>query len=119
MKMRGVIAGMLVLSFLSASFPARAERIATDSALYGAGERARILNLLQRDDARAVLKRYEVGAEDLNARVAALTDQEARLLASQIDALPAGAADAGILVVAIAIVYCVVFWHVQTRRLDP
>jgi hypothetical protein len=102
MKMRGVIAGILVLSFLIASFPARAERITTDSALYGAGERARIMNPLQRDDAR----------------VAALTDQEAALLASQIDTLPAGAADAGILVVAIATVYCVVFWYVQTRRLN-
>jgi hypothetical protein len=84
MKMRGVIAGILVLSFLSASFPAQAERIATDAAL----------------------------------NVPALTDQEAALLASQSDTLPAGAADAGILVVAIATVYCVVFWYVQTRRLN-
>jgi hypothetical protein len=110
--MRRVIVGMLLLSFLSASFPARAELIGTDSALDGAGERARIMKLLES---------YGAGAEGLDARIAALTDQEVRLLASQIDTLPAGGdggATATAIVVLISVIYGFVWWYFSNRRLQ-
>jgi hypothetical protein len=60
-------------------------------------ERERIQNWLARADVARRLQDYGVKPEDAQARVAALTDDEARALGEQIDTLPAGGEVIGVL----------------------
>lgn len=55
--------------------------------------RQRVGDLLARAEVRNALAARGVEAAQVEARVAALTDDEARLLADQLDRLPAGASD--------------------------
>jgi hypothetical protein len=59
---------------------------------------ARISAALDRPEVTSHLERMGVSKEDAQARVAALTDEEAATLASQIDSLPAGGNVVGALV---------------------
>ncbi|MBE7416379.1 MAG: PA2779 family protein [Ideonella sp.] len=54
---------------------------------------ARLIALLQRDDVMAALRERGVSPDEARARVAALSDREAALLAEQVDAVPAGGTD--------------------------
>lgn len=62
------------------------------------GDHARIGAALDRPEVLAHLERMGVSKEDAQDRVAALTDEEAATLASQIDSLPAGGDIVGALV---------------------
>lgn len=62
------------------------------------GDHARINAVLDRPEVIAHLERMGVNLDDAQARVAALTDEEAATLASQIDSLPAGGDIVGALV---------------------
>ena len=55
--------------------------------------RARLNGLLDRDDVVAALRERGVSSEQAKARVAALTDSEAALVADRIDSAPAGSSD--------------------------
>ena len=61
-------------------------------------DRARIGAALDRPEVIGHLERMGVSKDDAQARVAALTDEEAATLASQIDSLPAGGDVVGALV---------------------
>ena len=52
--------------------------------------RARLADLLNRADVRAALATYGVSRDEVQARVAALSDEEAAAVAGRLDALPAG-----------------------------
>ena len=52
--------------------------------------RARIMALVNRDDVRAQLEMRGVTSEQAQARVAALTDEEAMQISGKLDQLPAG-----------------------------
>ena len=86
---RRVISAVLVMCLLGVGFPANAGMISTDAGLSTPGA-ARILSLLERADVRAELQSLGVRAEDVSARVAALSDAEIAQVADQIDQLPAG-----------------------------
>lgn len=80
---------------------ARAALIGTDAVLNEQApdaDRAKLLALLARQDVRAKLLAHGVDPEQAQARVAALTDDEARTLANRIDALPAGGDGLGLVV---------------------
>ncbi len=104
--MRKIIAPLLMLC-LALPLPSFAGMVATDAAL-GAGlhegSHERLTSLLQRADVRARLEAYGVQPQDVEARVAALSDEEAAKLAGDIDRLPAGGVD---LIGAIVIVFIV------------
>lgn len=61
--------------------------------------RARIAAALDRPEVLSQLEQMGVGKADAQARVAALTDEEAATMASQIDSLPAGGDIVGALLV--------------------
>src|SRR5688572_13760453 len=82
------IASLLILS-LALPLPAQAGLVATDAAAR-TEHRERIAGLLDRAGLQAQLRAYGVSAAELQARVAALTDEEAAQLAARIDDLPAG-----------------------------
>jgi hypothetical protein len=70
--------------------------VPTESAVTGV-ERARVAEFLDRQDVQAQLQARGVSADEMKARVAALTDEEASQMASRIDSLPAGGDVLGIL----------------------
>lgn len=81
---------------LGMPLPAAAGIVTTDQVVAGA-ERDQVGNFLDRADVRAQLEALGVDAEAARARVDALTDEDARTLAGQIDRLPAGGNVIGVL----------------------
>lgn len=85
-----VAAGMLAMSL---HLPAQATLIGTEAVVHAAQaqqERARIHEALNRDEVKLKLTVLGVDPAQVQARVDALTDEEAQQLAKQIDELPAG-----------------------------
>ena len=102
-RIRRLIASLLVVSVAGTfiSFPAQAAIVATDSvatSAAAAADRARIAQALARDDVRAELQARGVNPADVQARVDALSDDEAAQLAQKIDTLPAGGDVLGLIV---------------------
>jgi len=97
-KLRKILASVLVLSIagLGLPLPVHAGMVGTD-AVVGSAERGRIVSFLDREDVRQQLQAQGVSAADVKARVAALTDEEARQLAGQVERLPAGGNILGVL----------------------
>ena len=91
MRTRKLIASLLVVSIvgLGSPLPTHAALISSDAAA-AQSERARIINVLDREEVRAQLAARGVSASEVKARVEALTDEEAADLASRMDELPAG-----------------------------
>jgi hypothetical protein len=91
---RNLLAMLLVVSIIGATspYPAQAAMVGTDSVLSvePADDRARIARLIDRVEVQAQLAAYGVNAADVQARVAAMTDEEAASLAANIDEQPAG-----------------------------
>ena len=105
--LRSLLAISLIVSIagLGVPLPAQAGMLSTSDALRP-DARGRIAALLGRQDLQARLAAYGVNVSDVKARVAALTDEEAARLASQIDQAPAGG-DGGALITAALIVFLV------------
>jgi len=101
---RRLICTLLILSLTLGALPAVA---ATGAPLASTAEvlaaqqssdaKARIHQVLARDDVRSQLQLQGVDADEVNARVAALSDEEAQQMADQLDQLPAGASVIGVL----------------------
>ena len=95
---RRTVAAVAATCVLGTSLPAMAQSerapslITTEEATSGSVQE-RIGELLARDEVRDALAARGVTAGQLEARVAALTADEARLLAEQLDRVPAGASD--------------------------
>jgi hypothetical protein len=98
---------LLCISLATAGSGAQAEMLKPDSA---STERDRVIAALQRPEIRARLAAQGVDAGEAEARVASLTDEEAALLASNFDELPAagGGGDGLLVLVAFAAVVYVV-----------
>lgn len=97
-RFRRLVARLLIVSLagLGLPLPAHAGMLPTESAVSGT-QRARVAEFLERQDVQMQLQARGVSAEDVKARVAALTDEEAGQLANRIDSLPAGGEILGIL----------------------
>lgn len=93
---------LLVLCMLATPFTVNAALIGTDQAqatsTQSADARDRVLNFVQRGDVRNQLETLGLTPERAKDRVNAMTDQEVSQVAGRIDALPAGADGAGLLV---------------------
>lgn len=97
-RFRSLVARLLIVSLagLGVPLPAQSGMLPTETAVAGA-ERARVGEFLDRQDVQAQLQARGVSADEVKARVAALTDEEAGQLANRIDSLPAGGEVFGIL----------------------
>ena len=107
-RFRSLLAVSLIVSIagLGMPLPAQAGMLSTGQAVSSAA-RERIDGLLEREDLRAKLAAYGVKASDVQARVAALSDDEVTQLSSQIDSAPAGGDAAGALIGAALLVFLV------------
>lgn len=112
-----MICRVLILALFALPLrPATAGMIGTDEALAAAAaqaDRAAIGSALGRSDVTRQLQALGVDPADVQARVAAMTDSEARALAGQIGTAPAGADVSGWVV---ALVLVVVLWALYAYR---
>ena len=97
------IAAMSAICLLGTSLPLAGfaapapTLVSTTEALSGGDAQQRIADLLSRDEVREGLIARGVDPDQVRARVAALTDEEAQQLARRIDELPAGGDVLGLL----------------------
>jgi hypothetical protein len=84
------VSSLLIVCLAGLGLPVQAGMLPTEAAN---SERSRVLNLLDREDARSQLQAHGVSPADVKARIAAMTDHEVAQLAGQIESLPAGGAD--------------------------
>ncbi|MFG6667413.1 PA2779 family protein [Halomonas sp. HNIBRBA4712] len=99
--LRASLSALLILALVVTSLPVVASVDASDRALISTqsvlandkagAERQRIHDVLARADVREALVSQGVDPVDVQARVAALSDSEAREMAERLDDLPAGA----------------------------
>ena len=95
---RRAVAATCAVCVLATSMPVMAQPtptpalITTEEAL-ATSVQQRVATLLDRTEVRDALAARGVDAAQVEARVAALTDDEARVLAERLDQLPAGASD--------------------------
>ena len=104
----GAVCRLLVALVLFQSLGSHAALISTDAALKRAPERAALLAFVARADVARGLLAAGVDPVTAKDRVAALSDDEVRSLAGQIDAMPAGADAAGILL--LVVVVALIWW---------
>jgi hypothetical protein len=95
---------------------AQAGMIGTEHVVSAAAqaERSAVLQFLGRTDVAGQLQSLGVDPAGVRERVAAMTDQEVRSLAGQIQGLPAGADSTGLLL--LLIVAGVAVWYIYFRR---
>ena len=98
-KLFKILNPLLILSLLMGTMPVMVQAqpsqlVSTQSALDAvqiSAERERIGDLLARNDVQEQLISYGVEMSEVEARVAAMTDQEVLQMADQLDNMPAGA----------------------------
>ena len=88
---------LIVCTFaLGMPLPVSAEIVTTDQ-IYASEERDRVRSFLDRSDVQAQLQRLGVEPGEAQARVDALTDDEAARIAGHLEQLPAGGSVIGVL----------------------
>ena len=87
------LASLLIVCLAGLGLPVQAGMLPTDAAMTSP-DRAQIVSFLDREDVRLQLQERGVSPVDSRARVAAMTDEEARAPASQIDNPPQQKLDA-------------------------
>lgn len=95
---RRIVAAVVATTVLGTSLPVLAQSepmppLVTTQEAIAPSVQQRVGDLLARAEVREALAARGVEAAQVEARVAALSDDEARLLADQLDRLPAGASD--------------------------
>jgi len=107
-KIRAYLSTLLITALVITSLPVAAapaaspssDLVSTQSALAndsGQADRERIHQLLNRADIQEALVEQGVDLDEVDARVAALSDAEAQQMANQLEELPAGAGVIGAL----------------------
>lgn len=88
----------------------RAAVISTDDAIGKTQDRERVKALVARPEVARELAKLGVAPQDIDKRVDAMSDQEVRLLAGRLDALPAGGAlsNTDFLLIVIVVILAVV-----------
>ena len=105
MRAQSFLAGLLVPCLLLSSMAVRAEMIGTAQVLAPAADaqRERVDAFLAREDVQRQFEALGVSPADAAVRVASLTESELQQLSSRIDALPAGADGAGVVLTVLLI----------------
>ena len=107
-NLRRLLALSLIASITAAGMPAQAGMLPTESALAGkSAARERIATLLERRDVRTQLEAYGVNAADVQARIGALTDNEAAQFAARLGDMPVGADAGASLIGALLVIFIV------------
>lgn len=90
---RRLVAALLALCLsVTGTLPAYAGIVGTHTVIAG-GQKGELASLVQRADVQARLQALGVDPREVEARVAALSDEEAAQLAARLEELPAGGTD--------------------------
>jgi hypothetical protein len=101
---------LVVLMIWSPYQIAQAAMIGTDQVVQTSqADRGAVLGFVTRADVAGQLQAFGLDPATAKDRVAAMTDDEVRYLAGRIDAMPAGATDAGTVLLLIVII-AVIWW---------
>lgn len=109
----GPICRLLVLTLVVLQFPvgmAKASMISTERLMEATDvrqERQRVLVFMARKEVRDKMVSYGVGPNEARARVKALSDREIKMVAAEIDNLPAGQDGLGTVVAVILLIFLV------------
>ena len=109
--MRTLICRLLVVLMAWAPYHiAQAGMIATDKVVASTSQadRAAVASFVSRADVASQLQSFGIDASSAKDRVAAMTDEEVRYVAGRMDAMPAGANGAGLVIIILLIVF--VWW---------
>jgi len=109
--MKAIICRLLVMLMAWAPYHlAQAGMIATDQVVASTSQadRAAVASFVSRADVASQLQSFGIDPSTAKDRVAAMTDEEVRTIAGRIDAMPAGANGAGLVIVILLIVF--VWW---------
>ena len=90
--------------------PARAALIGTDDVLQQpdfSADREKVARFLERQDVREQMASFGVSPTDVDARVAALSDEEIARIAGKIDQMPAGQGTVAVVLTAVLIILLV------------
>jgi hypothetical protein len=103
---------LMVLMIWSPMQLAHAGMIGTDQIVQtaSAGDRGTVLEFLGRAEVTSQLQSLGIDPAAAKDRVAAMTDMEVQALADRIHSMPAGASDAGAVLLILVIVGAVVWW---------
>lgn len=103
---------LLMAATMLLPYSAHAGMIGTEQAAAGARvARASLASVLERAEVASQLGALGVDAEAAKARVAAMTDEEARLLAGRIDTLPAGGTALGLALIVAALIAAAIIYR--------
>jgi len=92
-RFRRAVAALLVICLSGAGIaPSYAGIVGSETVIVGSA-RSHVASVLQRSEVRARLQAMGVDPSEVQARVAALSDEEAARLAARLDELPAGGSD--------------------------
>lgn len=115
-----MVSRLLVISMFVLPFQgAQAGLIGTDQAVYGTThvDRAMLAGALDRPEVVAQLQVMGLDASTAKQRVAAMTDEEVRTLAGNLDSLPAGAKTNGWAWAAVILIGVLIYMnYYQTKR---
>jgi hypothetical protein len=115
-----LLSHMLILCMAGLPFTVHAGLISTDEvvAQHTSAERAKVHDFLARADVVEQLQQEGISTQAAQQRVDALTDNEVRNIAGQIDSLPAGATAGGAAVIGLTILL-VALTYVILRLIYP
>ena len=110
-RFRRFVASLLVLCVsATGTLPAYAGIVGTETVIAGA-QSGKLAGVVQRADVQARLQAMGVDPREVEARVAALSDEEAAQLAARLDELPAGGSD--VLAVALIVFLVLLFTDIM------
>jgi hypothetical protein len=109
---RAIVAAVITGLFVTSMPMPRAEAalvtsedLATQRSV--AADRARLNDLLAREDVQRELKSYGISPDEAQARVNSLTDEEVAQVAGRLDQLPAGQSALGVIIGAALLIFIV------------
>ena len=110
-RFRRAVAALLVICLSGAGIaPSYAGIVGSETVVVGA-PRNHVANVLHRSEVQARLQAMGVDPSEVQARVAALSDEEAAQLAARLDELPAGGSD--FLVIALIVFLVLLFTDIM------
>lgn len=107
--MKRMIARILCAVMLFNSLPLAAANAAVATTQQAtSSERADIMNIIKREDVRAEFTRYGITPQEMEMKLASMSDEEIRYMHSQLEeALPAGQSAVGAIVGAAVLVFII------------